>query len=122
MTTHKRVLIFAAKLGYQTRLFSAAAEKLRVELAFVTDRCHQLDDPWGDRAQPAHFETPERAAFDVIREERGKPVDGILALGDRPAATAAYFAQRTGMTFHHVGSSRVDLQACKLEYSIVSPK
>ena len=23
---------------------------------------------------------------------------------------------------HHVGSSRVDLQACKLEYSIVSPK
>ena len=22
----------------------------------------------------------------------------------------------------HVGSSRVDLQACKLEYSIVSPK
>lgn len=24
--------------------------------------------------------------------------------------------------FAHVGSSRVDLQACKLEYSIVSPK
>ena len=25
-------------------------------------------------------------------------------------------------TLMHVGSSRVDLQACKLEYSIVSPK
>ena len=27
-----------------------------------------------------------------------------------------------GYTFEVVGSSRVDLQACKLEYSIVSPK
>ena len=27
-----------------------------------------------------------------------------------------------GVTGHWVGSSRVDLQACKLEYSIVSPK
>ena len=27
-----------------------------------------------------------------------------------------------GIRFIHVGSSRVDLQACKLEYSIVSPK
>jgi len=44
----KRVLLFAAKLGYQTRMFDAAAKKLDVELAFVTDRCHQLNDPWGD--------------------------------------------------------------------------
>ena len=46
--SQKRVLIFASKLGYQTRAFDEAAAKLGVELSFVTDRCHQLDDPWRD--------------------------------------------------------------------------
>jgi biotin carboxylase len=97
----KRVLLFAAKLGYQTRMFDTAAKKLGVELAFVTDRCHQLDDPWGDRAQAVHFETPEAAAYEVVQTERQKQVDGILALGDRPAAVAAYAAPGLGILFHH---------------------
>jgi biotin carboxylase len=97
----KRVLLFAAKLGYQTRMFDAAAKKLGVELAFVTDRCHQLNDPWGDQAQAVHFETPEAAAYEVVQQERQKQVDGILALGDRPAAVAAYAAPGLGILFHH---------------------
>jgi hypothetical protein len=64
----KRVLVFAGKLGYQTRSFDAAARKLGVELAFVTDRCHQLEDPWGDRAIAVHFESPEAAAYTVLEE------------------------------------------------------
>jgi len=95
------VLLFAAKLGYQTRMFDAAAKKLDVELAFVTDRCHQLNDPWGDQAQAVHFETPEAAAREVVQQERHKQVDGILALGDRPAAVAAYAAPGIGILFHH---------------------
>ena len=46
----KRLLLFTAKLGYQTRSFEDAAHKLGVRLVYVTDRCHQLEDPWGDRA------------------------------------------------------------------------
>ena len=49
-TRSKRVLILASKLGYQTRGFADAAEKLGVEVQFGTDRCHKLDDPWGDAA------------------------------------------------------------------------
>ena len=37
-------------------------------------------------------------------------------------ATILAFAIRNSYTSVAVGSSRVDLQACKLEYSIVSPK
>ena len=58
-TQRKRLLLFTSKLGYQTRSFGEAAEKLGVELVFVTDRCHQLEDPWGDRAIAVHFESPE---------------------------------------------------------------
>jgi biotin carboxylase len=99
----KRVLVFAGKLGYQTRSFDAAARKLGVELAFVTDRCHQLDDPWGDRAIAVHFESPEAAAYTVMEEVRrsGERVDGILALGDRPAVAAAYVARGLGLQYNH---------------------
>jgi predicted ATP-grasp superfamily ATP-dependent carboligase len=99
----KRVLIFTQKLGYQTRSFDATARKLGVELAFVTDRCHQLDDPWGDRAIAVHFESPEVAARTVLEEIRrgGERVDGILALGDRPAVAAAYVARGLGLQYNH---------------------
>src|SRR6266853_3559211 len=99
----KRVLVFAGKLGYQTRSFDAAARRLGAELGFVTDRCHQLDDPWGDRAIAVHFESPESAAYTVLEEVRrldGR-VDGILALGDRPAVAAAYVARGLGLIYNH---------------------
>src|SRR5262249_48517668 len=84
----KRILLFAAKLGYQTRSFEEAARKLDVELVYVTDRCHQLEDPWGDRAIAVRFESPEAAAQAVLQAAREKRVDGILALGDRPIVAA----------------------------------
>src|SRR5579859_2753215 len=99
----KRVLVFAGKLGYQTRSFDAAARKLGVELVFVTDRCHQLDDPWGDGAIAVHFEVPEAAAYTVLEKVRGDGgrVDGILALGDRSAVAAAYVARGLGLAYNH---------------------
>ena len=39
-----------------------------------------------------------------------------------PLAPRAPHFRATAQRVVHVGSSRVDLQACKLEYSIVSPK
>jgi hypothetical protein len=109
MPARPRVLIFAAKLGYQTRSFNAAAEKLGVDLIFVTDRCHQLDDPWNDGALPVHFENPEEAAYTVLQSQRDLPVDGILSLGDRPGLTAAYVARGRGILYHHPAS----VEACR---------
>lgn len=105
----KRVLLFAAKLGYQTRSFDEAARKLGVELVFVTDRCHQLEDPWGDRAIAVHFETPEAAAYTVLEAARGIEVDGILALGDRPLIAAAYVARGRGLAYNHPAA----VEACR---------
>jgi hypothetical protein len=104
MSKQKRVLVFATKLGYQTRSFNSAAEKLGVELAFITDRCQRLDDPWGDHALAVHFESPEIAAGAVIQAQAGAQIDGILALGDRPAPTAAYVARSLGILYNHPAS------------------
>jgi biotin carboxylase len=104
-------LLFTAKLSYQTRSFDEAARKLGVDLMFVTDRCHQLDDPWGDRAIPVHFESPDAAAYAVleaVRDQR-QNIDGILALGDRPAVAAAYVARGLGILYNHPAA----VEACR---------
>ena len=82
MTTSqtKTVALFASKLGYQTRSFESAARKLGVQLAYVTDRCHELSDPWGDHAIAARFASPEEAAATAMQSLRNGPLDGILAL------------------------------------------
>src|SRR5271157_2274838 len=109
MNPKKRLLLFATKLGYQTRSFNAAAEKLDVEIAFVTDRCRRLDDPWNDHALAAHFYAPETAAHKILEAQRGLRVDGVLALGDRPAPTAAYVARGLGLQHNHPAS----VEACR---------
>ena len=105
----KRLLLFTAKLGYQTRSFEEAARKLGVQLMYVTDRCGQLEDPWGDHAIPVHFETPEAAAYKVMEALRGQEAGGILALGDRPVVAAAYAARGLGLTGNHPAS----VEACR---------
>ena len=107
--TAKRLLLFTAKLGYQTRSFEEAARKLGVQLVYVTDRCHELEDPWGDQAIPAHFESPEEAAHGVIEKLRGQEMSGVLALGDRPAAAAAYAARALGVPYNHPAA----VEACR---------
>ena len=114
MPEKKRILLFATKLGYQTRSFQSAAEKLGVELAYVTDRCGRLDDPWSDRALAVHFELPEGAAGSVLERERELPVDGVLAVGDRPTVTAAYVARGLGLPHNHPAS----VEACRSKLRI----
>ena len=86
-----RLLILTTTTGYQTREFARAAEKLGLEVAFGSDRCHRLDDPWRDGALPLKFEKPDVAASKVTAFARSRPLDAIVALGDcsPPAAARA---------------------------------
>ena len=111
LSRRQRLLLFAGKLGYQTRSLDEAARKLGVDVVFVTDRCHQLDDPWNDRAIAVHFEAPDAAAYAVLESVRGsgQTIDGILAFGDRPAITAAYVARGLGLVYNHPAA----VEACR---------
>jgi biotin carboxylase len=98
----KRVLLFAAKTGYQVREFAGAAKNLGVELVLATDRCDVLDNPWGDDAVPMHFADPGKG-IDALAD-RG-PFDGVLAVGDGPAYVAAQAAETLGLRFHSASSA-----------------
>ena len=99
----KRVLLVAATTGYQVREFAEAARALDVELVLATDRCHILENPWGDDAAAVRFEDPEPGIQALAA--RG-PFDGILAVGDRPSCVAAQAAERLGLHFHPRAAAR----------------
>jgi formate-dependent phosphoribosylglycinamide formyltransferase (GAR transformylase) len=102
LTPSKRLLILAGKLGYQTRSFAEAAERVGAGVLFGTDRCHRLDDPWGDAAIPLEFDDPAGAAEAIARQAVRTPVDAVIALGDRPTPSAAHAARRLNLAFHSV--------------------
>jgi biotin carboxylase len=90
----KRVLLLSTTTGYQLRSFNDAAEALGIELVFATDRCHQLDDPWRDRAIAVRFHEEAPSLEEIVRRS---PFDGVLAVGDRPAILAARVAEQLGL-------------------------
>jgi biotin carboxylase len=94
----KRILLVSATTGYQTRAFTAAAEKLGYEVQLATDRCHVLEDPWGDHALALRFDDPERSAQTVAAV--GQRFDGIVAVGDRPAYVAAFIARELRLPYN----------------------
>ncbi len=96
----KRVLLLAATTGYQTRMFGDAAERLGIELVFATDRCHKLEDPWADRAVPIRFHREAESVQAIVNAVRNRPLDGVLAVGDRPTVIAASVAAALDLPWH----------------------
>ena len=95
--TPKRLLLVAATTGYQTRIFAEVARRLGVEVSLATDRCHVLNDPWGDQAIPVRFEALEESAAALAC---GRSFDAVVAIGDRPAYLAALIAELLRVPFH----------------------
>ncbi len=93
----KRLLLIAATTGYQAKTFTEVARRLGADVTLATDRCHVLEDPWGDAAIPVRFEAPEESAATLTL---GKSFDAVIAIGDRPAYLAALTAERLGLPFH----------------------
>jgi biotin carboxylase len=90
------VLIIAATTGYQTRTFAETARRIGISVTMATDRCHVIDDPWGDQALPLRFDQPVESAHSLSNTR----ADGIVGLGDRPAWIAAMAAEELGLRFH----------------------
>ncbi len=91
-----RLLLFAATTGYQIRVFAEAARRLGVDLTLATDRCHVLEDPWGDHAIPVRFHDVPGS----LEALRGRRFDAVAAVGDGPAVLAAEAAAALDIPFH----------------------
>ncbi|HVA65279.1 MAG TPA: ATP-grasp domain-containing protein [Terriglobales bacterium] len=104
MAPDPHVLLVATTTGYQARQFREAAAAMGVRLTLASDRCRQLEDPWGDEAVPVRFEDP-KGALEAVRA-RG-PYQGIMASGDRAAVLAAQLAAKLKLRFHSAEAARI---------------
>ena len=111
-TRGRLLLLLCTTTGYQTRAFAEAAAGLGVEVVFGTDRCHVLEDPWGDGALALRFEDARWSAGVIVDYARANPLDGVVAVGDRPTPTAAWACQALG--FLH--NSPAAAEACRDKY------
>ncbi len=96
----KRVLLLATTTGYQTRMFAEAASRLGVDLVYATDRCDQLDDPWRDGAIVVRFHEEWRSVDALLKAVERRPVEAVIALGDRPSVLAAHVSRLLGLPGH----------------------
>jgi len=101
-----RVLLLSHTTGYQLRAFNDAAERLGIELVFATDRCHRLDDPWQDRAIPVRFHDVDESLAAIVARAADAPIDGVLAVGDRPVVLGARAAEALCLPWHSVAGAR----------------
>ena len=92
-----RVLLVAATTGYQVRSFGDASARLGVDLVFATDRCHALDNPWRDSATPVRFHDEDGAVQAIKQAAASRPLDGVVAVGDRPSVIAALAAHELSL-------------------------
>jgi hypothetical protein len=95
-----RVLLLATTTGYQTRAFGEAAERLGVDLVFATDRCDMIDDPWGDHALAIRFYDEAASVATIVAAAERAPIDGVIAVGDRPTVIAARVMRALGLPGH----------------------
>jgi biotin carboxylase len=105
----KRILLFSHTTGYQLRAFNDAAEALGIELVFATDRCHKLDDPWQDRAVAVRFYEPTASLEPILRHAGEFPIDGVIAVGDRPVVLAAHAARALKIRWHSVEGAEASI-------------
>jgi hypothetical protein len=105
----ERLLLLSNTTGYQANAFREAAERIGAEITLATDRCHVLDDPWGDRALAVKFHEPVESAKVIVAQGDKTKFNGIVAIGDAPTMSAALAAEKLGLRFH----SPAAVEACK---------
>lgn len=88
------------------RSFAASAERLGLELALATDRCHLLDDPWRDGAIAVRFYDEDASLQAIENAARQRPIAGVIAVGDQPTVLAARVTGALGLPGHPVAAAQ----------------
>lgn len=93
----KRVLLLLPATGYRNQAFLTAARTLDIQIVAAANYCHRLAPLWGMAPIMAlHFDRPEQAAEDVLREIDGA-LDAVLAVDDSGVELAALLCERLGL-------------------------
>jgi biotin carboxylase len=101
MTTPGELLLLVPTTSYRLDDFRAAAKRLGVPLVVGSDRCHRIEETFGadESLLSLDYRRPARAAVQIARAAKERPIRGIVAASDPTAVIAALAGERLG--FRH---------------------
>ncbi|HSM92909.1 MAG TPA: ATP-grasp domain-containing protein [Anaeromyxobacteraceae bacterium] len=93
------LLLLVPSTSYRLEDFRAAAARLGVPLLVGSDRCHCVEERFGDLPDDValDYRNPEEAAEKIARLARARPLAGIVPASDGAAVIAALAARRLGL-------------------------
>ncbi len=102
------LLLLVPTTSYRLDDFRAAARRLGVPLVIGSDRCHRIEDFFGEEREllSLDYRRPERAAEQIALAARGRPIRGIVPASDPTAVIAALAAERLGLPHNPPAAAR----------------
>ncbi len=108
MAQPPELLLLVPTTSYRLDDFRAAARRLGVPLVVGSDRCHRIEDAFGEEhgLVSLDYRRPERAAEQIAALARTRPIGGIVPASDPTAVIAALAAERLGLPANPPAAAR----------------
>ncbi len=102
------LLLLVPTTSYRLDDFRAAARRLGVPLVVGSDRCHEIEDFFGEERDllSLDYRRPDRAAEQIADAARRRPIRGIVPASDPTAVIAALAAERLGLPHNPPAAAR----------------
>jgi biotin carboxylase len=102
------LLLLVPTTSYRLDDFRAAARRLGVPLLVGSDRCHRIEDTFGEERDllSLDYRHPERAAEQIAQAGARRPIGGIVPASDPTAVIAALAAERLGLPHNPPAAAR----------------
>jgi biotin carboxylase len=102
------LLLLVPTTSYRLDDFRAAARRLGVPLVVGSDRCHKIEDFFGEEREllSLDYRRPARAAEQIADAARRRPIRGIVPASDPTAVIAALAAERLGLPHNPPAAAR----------------
>jgi biotin carboxylase len=102
------LLLLVPTTSYRLEDFRAAARRLGVPLVVGSDRCHKIEDYFGEEKDllSLDYRRPAHAAEQIAEAARRRPIRGIVPASDPTAVIAALAAERLGLPHNPPESAR----------------
>jgi biotin carboxylase len=108
MARRGELLLLVPTRSYRTEDFRAAARRLGVPLLLGSDRCHRIEEAFGEQEDllSLDYRRPEQAAEEIVRAARRRPIGGVVPVDEGTALIAALAADRLGLPHNPPDAAR----------------
>ncbi|HEU4383702.1 MAG TPA: ATP-grasp domain-containing protein [Anaeromyxobacteraceae bacterium] len=99
MSAPGELLLLVPTRSYRTDDFRAAAARLGVPLLLGSDRCHRIEEAFGQSEDlvSLDYRRPARAAGQIARAARRRPIRAVIPVDEGTAVIAALAAEKLGL-------------------------